>query len=245
MTNHTILITGGSSGIGLGIAGYYYKKGWQVIITGRNKEKLHAVKKSMPKIHVFEYHSSEKKHIEAITQFIKEHCGGRLDILVNSAGGVLLGALKDIKEQGLEAMYTAHVKGPALVTAACLDFLITTRGHILNITSSHGIKAYAELSAYGAAKAALNMLTKIWALELAPYGIKVNAIAPGPTNTEILASAGYDEATVFAIKETERRQIPLQRRGDVEDIVLVAVSVLSSEWTSGVILPVDGGISVS
>ena len=245
MTNHTILITGGSSGIGYGIAEYFYKKGWQVLITGRNKEKLNAAKKAMEKIHVFEYHSSEKRQIDQICTFIKEHCGARLDILVNSAGHVQLGGLRDIRGEDLEAMYGAHLIGPTLLSSACLDFLIPTKGHILNITSSHGIKAYADLSAYGSAKAGLNMLTKIWALELAPLGIKVNAVAPGPTNTEILKSAGYDQETVLAIKESEKRQIPLQRRGNVEDIVTVAVAILLSDWTTGVIIPVDGGVSIS
>lgn len=126
-----------------------------------------------------------------------------------------------------------------------MKFLAATKGHILNITSSHGIKVYTDLSAYGSAKAGLNMLTKIWALELASIGVKVNAVAPGPTNTDILKSAGYDEETILAILDVEKKQIPLQRRGNVEDIVSVVISILDSKWTTGIIIPVDGGISIS
>lgn len=80
---------------------------------------------------------------------------------------------------------------------------------------------------------------------MAPIGIKVNAITPGPTNTDILKSAGYDEETILAIQDSEKKQIPLQRRGNVEDIVSIAVTILDSKWATGTILPVDGGISIS
>ncbi|WP_159728044.1 SDR family NAD(P)-dependent oxidoreductase [Sphingobacterium sp. 18053] len=243
--NNKILIAGGSSGIGYGIAKHFYEKGWDVLITGRNKDKLNSAKDVMPGIQTIVYDSTDDNHLAHLVEFIEDHWNGRLDILVNSAGHVELGSLKDISKSSLEAMYLAHLIGPSLLTSKCLKFLTATKGHILNITSSHGIKIYADLSAYGSAKAGLNMLTKIWALELAPLGVKVNAIAPGPTNTDILKSAGYDDETILSIQESEKRQIPLQRRGNVEDIVSVAVSILASRWTTGVILPVDGGISIS
>ncbi|TRZ43117.1 SDR family NAD(P)-dependent oxidoreductase [Robertkochia solimangrovi] len=244
---HKILITGGSSGIGFGIAQYFYKKGWDVLITGRNKDKLNAAKNAMPNINALEYSSLNEEHLDRVIDFIGEIWNGRLDILVNSAGHVELGSLKDITGSSMSEMYQVHLIGPSLLASKCLDFLAVTKGHILNITSSHGIKAYPGISAYGSAKAGLNMLTKVWALELAPMGINVNAIAPGPTNTDILKSAGFDDETISAIKESEKKQIPLQKRGSVADIVSAAVFLLDSgsEWTTGVVLPVDGGISIS
>ncbi|CAM3755433.1 SDR family NAD(P)-dependent oxidoreductase [Sphingobacterium prati] len=243
--NNKILIAGGSSGIGYGIAKHFYEKGWDVLITGRNKDKLNLAKATMPGIHTLVYDSADEEHLADLINFIESNWNGKLDILVNSAGHVELGSLKDISKSSLEDMYQAHLIGPTLLASKCLKFLAATKGHILNITSSHGIKVYSDLSAYGSAKAGLNMLTKIWALELAPIGVKVNAIAPGPTNTDILKSAGYDEETILAIQDSEKKQIPLQRRGNVEDIVSVAVSILDSEWTTGIIIPVDGGISIS
>lgn len=241
-----ILVTGGSSGIGYGIAKNFYEKGWSVLITGRNKDKLKAIRNSLPGIHTLEYNSSDEQQIEDIVHFIEKEWDGKLDILVNSAGHVELGSLKDIKKSSLLGMYQAHLVGPSLLTSKCLNFLASTKGKVLNITSSHGIKVYPEISAYGSAKAGLNMLTKIWALELAPFGITVNAIAPGPTNTDILKSAGFDDETVLAIHESEKSQIPMQRRGNVEDIVSSAMLLLNpeSDWVTGVIMPVDGGISI-
>lgn len=245
--NNKILITGGSSGIGYGIAKKFYEKGWNILITGRDKDKLNKVKNSMPEIHTLEYNSSDEQQIGDIVHFIEEKWNGELDILVNSAGDVALGSLKDIAKSAMLQMYQTHLIGPSLITSKCLPFLTATKGHVLNITSSHGIKTYPNISAYGSAKAGLNMLTKIWALELAPLGIRVNAIAPGPTNTDILKSAGYDDETVLAIKESEEKQIPMQRRGNVADIASTAMLFLDSEsdWVTGVILPVDGGISIS
>ncbi|RPG37985.1 MAG: SDR family oxidoreductase, partial [Muricauda sp. TMED12] len=93
----------------------------------------------------------------------------------------------------------------------------------------------------------LNMLTRVWALELAPMGIRVNAIAPGPTNTGILKAAGFDDRTVKEIHAYEKGEIPLNRRGEVADVVENAIALIGGKttWTTGVVLPTDGGISIS
>lgn len=242
-----ILITGGSSGIDKGIAFYFYNKGWQVLITGRDQKKLDEVKIEMPGINTVIYDNLKDDGQSDIIQFIEDKWAGKLNILVNNAGHVELGALVDISRKSLENMYKSHLISPSLLASACIPFLAKTKGQILNISSSVGIKAYAETTAYGSAKAALNMITKIWALELAPKGIRVNAIAPGPTDTGILKSAGFDEENIRAIHESEKAAIPLKRRGLVADIVAKAALLLNSgsDWTTGVILPADGGVSIS
>jgi NAD(P)-dependent dehydrogenase (short-subunit alcohol dehydrogenase family) len=242
-----ILITGGSSGIGKGIANYFYGKGWQVLITGRSIEKLRQVEKELPGIAILQYDNLKENDHLKITEFISTNWHGQLDILVNNAGYVTLGELDSITRASMADMYQSHVIGPALLVSSCLDFLTVTRGHILNISSSVGIKAYAQTSAYGSAKAALNMLTRIWALELAPRGIRVNAVAPGPTDTEILRSSGFEDSVIREIHSQERAAIPLQRRGYIHDIVANAVLLLDSgsDWTTGIVLPADGGVSIS
>lgn len=241
-----IIITGGSSGIGRGIAAYFYHKGWAVLITGRNIAKLQQVKSEFPGINILKYDNLSDNDQE-IVDFVKTNWDRQLDILVNNAGHVELTKLEELSENSMKQMYQSHLIGPAMLTSHCVDFLSSRKGQILNISSSHGIKAYAETSAYGSAKAALNFLTKIWALELAPLGIRVNAIAPGPTETDILNAAGFTEEIIAIIHESERKAIPLQRRGKVSDIVAVATGVLDSgsTWLTGVILPVDGGLSGS
>lgn len=243
----SILITGGTSGIGEGIARHFYSAGWQVLITGRNKEKLAALLKEMPGLSALEYDTLTEGDEQKLLQFIRLNWGGKLDVLVNNAGHVELTPLKEIRSRSMEDMYRTHVIAATLLTSGCIEFLAATKGHIINISSSHGIKVYPQISAYGAAKAGINMLTKIWALELAPQGIRVNAVAPGPTNTPVLNNAGLPLEIIQAIQESERSSIPLQRRGDVADIVAhVAMLIMAdSTWVTGVILPVDGGLSVS
>lgn len=91
------------------------------------------------------------------------------------------------------------------------------------------------------------MLTSIWALELAAFGIRVNSVAPGPTNTPVLENAGLPADLIQAIHTSERTTIPLQRRGDVSDIVANTALLIESgsAWVTGVVFPVDGGVSVS
>jgi len=242
-----ILITGGSSGIGEALAKHFYNKGWNVLITGRNVEKLENIANLLPGLHTIAYDSLKLDQEKEIVTFIAKNWQGKLDVLVNNAGHVELTPVHEMNRESLEAMYQTHLIAPSLLTAGCVEFLKATKGQIVNVSSSHGIKAYPQISAYGSAKAGLNMLTKIWALELAPFGIRVNALAPGPTDTPVLTNAGIPDEMILAIHESERTAIPLQRRGHVEDMVANASLLIDSgsDWLTGVILPVDGGISIS
>ncbi len=229
------------------MARHFIQQGWQVLITGRNNNKLTALARELPGLQTINYDSLQPGQEQLIADFISQQWNGQLDVLVNNAGHVALTPITTINRNDLEAMYQVHLVGPSLLTAACVPFLQKSKGQIINISSSHGIKAYAELSAYGSAKAGLNMLTSIWALELAPLGIRVNAIAPGPTNTPVLENAGLPAELIQAIHENDKTTIPLQRRGAVSDIVANTAMLIESgsSWVTGVILPVDGGISVS
>lgn len=242
-----MVITGGSSGIGKGIAQYFHEAGWQILVTGRSKNSTAAVAAELPGIHTLEYDTALNDQEKPLTDFIKREWGGRLDVLINNAGHVVITPLKEITRESMESMYRTHMVEPAMLTAGCVNFLEATKGQIINISSSVGIKAYAEMSAYGAAKAGLNMLTKIWALELAPLGIRVNAIAPGPTETTVLEKAGLSTDMIQMIHESERATIPLRRRGQVKDMVQTVALLVNSEstWVTGVLLPVDGGVSIS
>jgi NAD(P)-dependent dehydrogenase (short-subunit alcohol dehydrogenase family) len=242
-----ILITGGSSGIGEGLARHFYNKGWNVLITGRNKERLSKITDEMPGLHVLEYDSLKEGQEQPLFQFIRQTWNGKLDVLVNNAGHVALTPIQDINRAEMETMYKTHLITPSLLTSGCIEFLTASKGQIINVSSSVGIKPSPQLSAYGSAKAGMNMLTKIWALELAPLGIRVNSIAPGPTDTPVLANAGLPPDIVQAIHDSERATIPLQRRGSVEDIVVNTALLIDSgsTWVTGVVLPVDGGISVT
>jgi NAD(P)-dependent dehydrogenase (short-subunit alcohol dehydrogenase family) len=125
--------------------------------------------------------------------------------------------------------------------------LEVSRGTIVNISSAAGHKAAPGAAHYGASKAALESLTRSWALELAPHGIRVNAIAPGPTETPVFRKAGLPEEMVQPVKEAFVKQVPLGRMASTEEVVrwVVAIAEPSGTWVTGQVLSIDGGMSLT
>ncbi len=122
-----------------------------------------------------------------------------------------------------------------------------SRGSIVNISSSLAQKAVAGFGAYCASKAALEQLTRCWALELAPHGVRVNAVASGPVESDFLRDRmGLSEATVEAVKEQERSIIPVGRRGVPEDVArwIVALASKDADWVTGQVFNIDGGFTL-
>jgi NAD(P)-dependent dehydrogenase (short-subunit alcohol dehydrogenase family) len=148
----------------------------------------------------------------------------------------------------IEPILAVNVLAPSLLAAAALPHLATTRGTIVNISSTFGHRPAVGLSHYAASKAALEQLTRCWALELAPQGIRVNAVAPGPTESEALARMmSLSAAQAMTVKEQERQRIPLGRRGEPHEIAswIVRLADPTSEWVTGQVIAVDGGLGLT
>lgn len=171
---------------------------------------------------------------------------GRIDVLVNNAGAFVQSPLEAMAPQAVTSLLSLNVLAPSLLVRAGLPFLKATQGSIINISSTFGHKAAPGISHYAASKAALEHLTRCWALELAPDRIRVNAVAPGPTETGILASSGLPPAVIDQIKADEAAQVPLGRRGDSEEIATWIVNLAdpSASWVTGQVIAIDGGLSV-
>src|SRR5690606_22390790 len=133
--------------------------------------------------------------------------------------------------------------GPTLLARAALPHLKRTRGSISNVSSTFGHRPSPGAAHYGASKAALEHLTRPWALELAADGVRVNAVAPGPTETPMLERSGLTPEQVAAIKEAEAQRIPLGRRGEPEEVArwIVLLASPESAWVTGQVVGVDGG----
>ncbi|MGH8966412.1 MAG: SDR family NAD(P)-dependent oxidoreductase, partial [Actinomycetes bacterium] len=137
-----------------------------------------------------------------------------------------------------------NVVGTTLVTQALLPDLIAARGAIVNLSSTVGLRASATNAHYAASKAAVAHLTRCWALELAPQGVRVNAVAPGPTATGIYAAAGMPQDAVDELLERRASAIPLGRVGTTGEIARWVSRLVADEWVTGQVIAVDGGMSI-
>jgi NAD(P)-dependent dehydrogenase (short-subunit alcohol dehydrogenase family) len=242
-----VIVTGGGAGIGRAAALRFAAQGAQVIITGRRAEPLKAIAREHPDI---DFIVADAASAEAASQTVATAIErfGRLDVLVNNAGA---GAILPLAQAGAEQIahiFAVNVFGPSLLATAAIPHLKAVRGNIVNISSTFGHKAAAALSHYAASKAALEHLTRCWALELAADGVRVNAVAAGPTETDFLVERmGLSSEQAEAVKTDERGRIPLGRRGTPDEVAHWIVSLASpaGAWMTGQIVTVDGGLDAT
>ncbi|MBX3024061.1 SDR family oxidoreductase [bacterium] len=244
-TGKGVLVTGGGAGIGRAAALAFAAEGAHVMVTGRRAAPLRVLADRHDGITFTVADAGSAADAprtvrEAVERF------GRLDVLVNNAGAGAILPLAEANAQRIEEIFAVNVFGPSLLAAAAVPHLIAVGGTIVNVSSTFGHKAAAGLSHYAASKAALEHLTRCWALELAPAGVRVNAVAAGPTETEFLAERmALTAAQAEAIRADERARIPLRRRGTPEDVAhwIVALASPAAGWMTGEVLVVDGGLS--
>jgi NAD(P)-dependent dehydrogenase (short-subunit alcohol dehydrogenase family) len=241
------IVTGGSSGIGHAIAVALAERGAQVLITGRGAAALERTAALHANIVGLRADSAEPRDATRTVEKVVELWGG-LDLLVNNAGAGDLLPLGQATADRITAMFADNVLGPSLLTAAALPLLSKSRGVVVNISSTYGHKPVAHLSHYAASKAALEHLARCRALEPAPQGIRVNAVAAGPTESGALTGMmGLSPRLAAEIKEQERQRIPLGRRGMPHDLArwVIALADPMADWITGQIITVDGGLELT
>jgi NAD(P)-dependent dehydrogenase (short-subunit alcohol dehydrogenase family) len=246
-TGQVVLITGAGAGIGQAAAKRFARAGARVVVTGRREAPLRELAAGQEGIDYLVADAGVPEDAMRTVAAVIERWG-RLDVLVNNAGAGSIMPLADAGAAQIRQIFDVNVIGPSLLASAALPHLRASRGVIINVSSTFGHKAGAMLSHYGASKAALEHMTRCWALELAADGIRVNAIAAGPTETDFLAERmGLSEQQIAAVKEQETRSIPLGRRGVPDDVagMLVALASKDAGWITGQVLAVDGGLNIA
>jgi NAD(P)-dependent dehydrogenase (short-subunit alcohol dehydrogenase family) len=241
------IVTGGSSGIGRATALSLAAQGAKVVITGRRSAPLKQTAAAHPNVVGLVADAAEPEDA-ARTVAKAIDAWGRLDILVNNAGAGALLSLGEATAEQINNIFAVNVVGPSLLAAAALPYLTAAKGTIVNVSSTFGHKPGAGLSHYAASKAALEHLTRCWALELAPQGVRVNAVAAGPTESGALTGMmGLSPEHAAVIEEAEREQIPLKRRGSPDDVArwIVHLADPVSEWVTGQVIAVDGGLGLT
>lgn len=241
------VVTGGSSGIGQATALALARRGAKVVITGRGAATLEAAAARHPHIVALVADAaSPEDAAQTIAKAVESW--GRLDVLVNNAGAGAIMPLAEATPDRIIQILAVNVLGPSMLATAALPHLSATRGTIINVSSTFGHKPAAGLSHYASSKAALEHLTRCWALELAPHGIRVNAVAPGPTESGALTGMmGLSAGQAKAIEEQERQRIPLGRRGVPDDVArwIVQLADPAAAWVTGQVIAVDGGLGLA
>lgn len=236
----TIFVTGGSRGIGEAIVREAAGK-MNVAFTYFNSEErallLQYEMRDMGVIAV-KCDVRDKLSVAQAVNAVKERFG-RIDILVNNAGVACDGLLIDLSDEQWKDCFDVNVNGTYNVTKAVLpDMLSDMRGSIVNMSSVWGVVGASNEVAYSAAKAAIIGFTKALAKEVAPMGVRVNAIAPGAIDTDMMRAYNKDEIETLC-----RENIPLGRLGSADEIAKAVLFAAESSYMSGAVLSVDGLLS--
>ncbi|WP_037358564.1 SDR family NAD(P)-dependent oxidoreductase [Amycolatopsis orientalis] len=244
----TVIVTGGGTGIGQVTAREFAREGANVLVVGRTAERLAETAAGFPRIRPFAADLTEPGAAEAITAAALAEFG-RIDVLVNNAGIVDPAALGEIKPGAFDAVVATNLLAPVYLVQAALPHLSEAKGAIVNVTTAIGQRGWPMPGRefYAATKAALDSLTRSWAVQLAPRGIRVTAVAPGPVATEIYAREGLTAEQAQSQHETLREMVPLRRLAQPEEVAhwIVHLASPAAEYLTGVVLPVDGGAVIA
>jgi NAD(P)-dependent dehydrogenase (short-subunit alcohol dehydrogenase family) len=237
----TALVTGGTSGIGRATALELAARGAHVIVSGRDRARgedvVTTIRAAGGKADFVQAALDSADGARELARRATELGGGHVDILVNNAGVYPFGPTHEASEADFDAVYTVNVKAPFFLVAELAPAMAARgKGAIVNVTTMVAQFGQAEMALYGSSKAALVLLTKSWAAEYGPSGVRVNAVSPGPTRTEGTAPMGDALDQLAAATPAGRPGLPEE--------IASAIAYLTGDEASlvhGAVLPVDGG----
>jgi 3-oxoacyl-[acyl-carrier protein] reductase len=242
----SVLVTGGGSGLGEGIARLFAARGARVTISGRRAAKVEAVATSIgPDCRAVVGDVTVQADRVAMLAAAAEHGGGRLDVLVNNAANMYRQAVAEYTEAFLKEAFDTNVISGMMLSSLAVPLLEQSRGSIIFLGSVHNRRAYPGASPYATTKAAVEGLTRVMAAELGRRQIRVACVLPGAVPTEINLRAGLFTAEQSAARYAAiANDHALGRIGTDEEIAEAVEYLARAEWVTGVALEVDGGLGL-
>jgi NAD(P)-dependent dehydrogenase (short-subunit alcohol dehydrogenase family) len=241
----SIIITGGCSGLGFGMAKRFSTQGAKVTICGRREDKVNDAKKSLgDNVSAIVADITKNSDRKRLIQAGLDH-GGKINALINNAGNMYRGSIDNLDQNELLNIFNTNVVSGMMLLGESKKYLAKTKGVNIFIGSVHNRRAFPGASPYAATKGALETLTKVLAAELGNEKIRVNCVVPGGVYTEINQRAGiFDDDTAKKRLEKMASIHALGRIGTPEEIAEAVEYLICSEWTTGAILDVDGGLGL-
>ncbi len=251
--NKTVLVTGGGGGIGQAVATAFAREGAFVVLLGRQESRLSECAERIRAVGGASLYMtgdvSSTTDVGAVVERIRSERGS-LDVLVNAAGVMRVGLVHESSEDDFDQVFSVNVRGLWLVSKYAVPLLRgRPNANIIHLSSIAGTRTDTALGLYEASKAAVNTLTKVMAKELGPDRIRVNAIAPGPIDTELYHGSVFGDdledswAGQYKVASIERG-VPFGRMGSPDEVARLALFFASpeSDFISGSITSIDGAV---
>jgi NAD(P)-dependent dehydrogenase (short-subunit alcohol dehydrogenase family) len=242
----TIIVTGATSGIGRATAEAFGREHATVVLVGRDESAFADVIKGVtagggrpvPC-------AAEITAPEAADRIVRAalDSSGHLDVLVNAAGVIATGTLDKTTDEVWERMMAINVTAPFRLMRAASPHLAARKGAVVNVSSVNGLRSFPGVLAYCVSKSAMDQLTRCAAIEMAPIGVRVNAVNPGVTVTNLHRRSGMADEQYSAFLERSKETHPLGRPGRPEEIADLIMFLASDRagWMTGETIPIDGG----
>jgi NAD(P)-dependent dehydrogenase (short-subunit alcohol dehydrogenase family) len=241
-----VIVTGATSGIGRATSEAFARDGASMLLVGRDEAALAEVADVVrgaggrPAICRADVTASDAPDLivrTAIDAF------GRLDVLINAAGVIATGTLEATTDEVWDTMMAVNLRAPFRLMRAAAPHLAERKGAVVNVSSVNGLRSFPGVLAYCVSKAGVDHLTRCAAIEMAPRGVRVNAVNPGVTVTNLHRRSGMGDTQYAAFLERSKETHPLGRPGQPEEIAALILFLASDRaaWMTGETIPIDGG----
>ena len=242
----SVIVTGATSGIGRATAETFAREGASIVLVGRNesvlKEVAAIVRAGGGEAAACAVDLTAPAAADAVVKAALD-AYGQIDVLVNAAGVIASGTLEQTTDTMWDEMIAVNLSAPFRLMRAAAPYLRARSGAVVNVSSVNGLRSFPGVLAYCVSKAGVDHLTRCAAIEMAPLGVRVNAVNPGVTVTNLHRRSGMDEDRYAAFLERSKETHPLGRPGRPDEIAELIVFLASERaaWMTGETIPIDGG----